>query len=275
MFEHLRFKDLEGFPLTNLTSVAVAISTYLIVVFSLKQWMTNRNPFKLTGIVAAHNFFLSGLSLLILGGMIATLTSIFQNTPNAVRQFFCDDDSKISNGPQVIFFYIFYLSKFYELLDTVIIVLKKRPIIFLHVYHHCITVLLVYVMIKEEVAVTWLSTVANVSVHIPMYYYYAISALRHSVWWKKYITVMQITQFVVDLSANSVGFVYFYQGVECSGSLWSWIFGQGVLLSFLLLFISFYKTAYKTDGAIKKDSREAIKSNGHGGNGLRKPRKDD
>lgn len=151
MFEHLRFKDLEGFPLTNLPSVAVAISTYLVVVFGLKQWMNNRNPFKLTSIVAAHNFFLSGLSLCILVGLLYDLTSILHQTPHPIRQFFCDDDRKIPAGPQVIFFYIFYLSKFYELLDTVIIVLKKRPIIFLHVYHHCITVLLVYVMIKEEV----------------------------------------------------------------------------------------------------------------------------
>lgn len=153
MFEQLRFKDVEGFPLTNLTSIAVAITIYGIVVFGLKQWMTNRNPFKLTAIIAAHNFFLSGLSLFILGGMIVNLRSILEQTSSPIRQFFCDDNRKIPQGPQVFFFYIFYLSKFYELLDTVIIVLKKRPIIFLHVYHHCITVLLVFIMIKEEVLI--------------------------------------------------------------------------------------------------------------------------
>jgi len=129
--------------------------------------------------------------------------------------------------------------------DTIIICLRKRPIIFLHVYHHCVTLVLVFVMMKNEVAVQWIAMIANCMVHVPMYYYYAISSMGYDVWWKKYITMFQIIQFVVDLIANFFGFFYYFQGYECSGPLSSWIFGQSILFSFLVLFIFFFRETYK------------------------------
>jgi len=171
--------------------------------------------------------------------------NVFREHNFASIVMFCDPHKNLSKGRQIFWYWIFYLSKFYELLDTVIICLKKRPIIFLHVYHHCITLVLVLVMLSNEVAVQWIAMLANCMVHVPMYYYYGMSNLGYDIWWKKYITKLQIVQFIADISANSIGFYYHYTGNSCSGSLGSWWFGQAILISFLLLFIAFYRTAYE------------------------------
>jgi len=129
-------------------------------------------------------------------------------------------------------------------MDTIILVLRKKPLIFLHVYHHIITMVLVYVMLDTEVAVVWLPMVANCAVHVPMYYYYGIMSLGKTVWWKKYITFMQIIQFVFDLLGNSFAFYYYFNGIKCSHPIPALLFGQFILLSFLVLFLNFWSKTY-------------------------------
>jgi len=233
-----------NWPLTSAGSIAIALTLYLATIFSLKEFMKTREKFELKAIVPLHNFFLSALSLVMLLGVAYHVFRIVLTSDHIINDLFCDTDRRMANGNQTYWFYIFYLSKFYELLDTPIIILKKRPLIFLHVYHHIITIVLVYVMMVGEVAARWLPTVANASVHVPMYYYYGIASLGMTAWWKKYLTKMQIGQFIVDISGN-LSYLYFYiKGDTCSSGLTNFFFGQGIILSFLILFISFFKKTY-------------------------------
>ncbi|KAL8656404.1 MAG: hypothetical protein Q9210_000263 [Variospora velana] len=103
-------------------------------------------------------------------------------------------------------------------------------------------------------AVSWVPITLNLLVHVVMYWYYFQSARGVRIWWKEWITRLQIFQFVIDL-----GFVYFASYTyfsstyfphlptagKCAGEEFAAFAGIGILSSYLLLFISFYLATYK------------------------------
>ena len=111
-----------------------------------------------------------------------------------------------------------------------------------------------------------------------MYYYYYATAGGAKIWWKKYLTLMQITQFIVDLFLVYFGtyqhFVWtYYRGAlpsmgNCHGSEDAALFGCALLTSYLGLFINFYFQTYKKPagkGKVqngKADSRANGQANG-------------
>jgi GNS1/SUR4 family len=87
-----------------------------------------------------------------------------------------------------------------------------------------------------------------------MYWYYFQAARGIKIWWKEWITRLQITQFVLDLgviyfaSYNYFVSKYFpslpHYG-SCAGEDFAAFMGCGILTSYLILFISFYLATYK------------------------------
>jgi fatty acid elongase 3 len=141
---------------------------------------------------------------------------------------------------------------------------------FLHTYHHGATALLCYTQLIGHTPVSWPVITLNLAVHVVMYWYYFQSARGIRIWWKKYITVGQITQFVLDLgtslyfvflisSNKTAGFIYFASFTyftstywphipnmgKCAGEEFAAIAGICIITSYLFLFLAFYFATYK------------------------------
>lgn len=148
---------------------------------------------------------------------------------------------------------------------------SNADLAFLHTYHHGATALLCYSQLVGHTAVSWVVISINLAVHVVMYWYYFQSARGVRVWWKQYITMFQIVQFVIDIgkrvrrcarrahTLSLAGFIYFASYTyftstywpklpncgKCAGEEFAAIAGISIISSYLLLFISFYFATYK------------------------------
>lgn len=106
--------------------------------------------------------------------------------------------------------HIFFLSKIYEFVDTFIMLLKgnTKQISFLHVYHHA-TISFIWWMIVRVApgGDAYFSAALNSWVHVCMYSYYLLAIIigkdadrrRKYLWWGRYLTQMQMFQFLLNL----------------------------------------------------------------------------
>ncbi|KAH7883587.1 GNS1/SUR4 membrane protein [Phlebopus sp. FC_14] len=259
-------------PLSTWPVVTTVLASYLAVIFGIQEVMRGRPPQQLNTLFRIHNAFLSGGSLLLLALMVEEVTSIWHKS--GIYDTICANGSWT---PKLEFYYMInYYFKYIELLDTVFLALKKKPLAFLHVFHHSATALLCFTQLNGKTSVSWVVISLNLGVHVIMYYYYYATAGGAKVWWKKYLTTMQIVQFIIDLFVVYFGtyqrFAYsHWQHLphvgDCAGTETAALMGCGLLSSYLVLFINFYIQTYKKP--VKGKAGNGV-ANGHGnavGNG--------
>lgn len=254
-------------PMSTFKEMATMIAAYYIIILGGRELMRNRKPRELTSLFMIHNLYLTIISGILLALFVEQLVPTVWR--HGIFYAICSHEGGWTK-PLVTLYYLNYLTKYLELLDTVFLFLKKKPLTFLHCYHHGATALLCYTQLIGLTAVSWVPIVLNLLVHVVMYWYYFQSARGIRVWWKEWVTKLQIVQFVIDL-----GFVYFTSYTyftstyfpkmpsagSCAGEEFAAFAGIGIISSYLLLFISFYLATYRKTGkgdkgAAKKAARD-------------------
>ena len=87
-----------------------------------------------------------------------------------------------------------------------------------------------------------------------MYCYYLLTALHIKVWWKKYLTLFQIIQFIIDLGVCGYCSLQLWMNENsCYGTPLAAYSGLGIIGSYFLLFIRFYIVNYKKKEKKKDD----------------------
>ncbi|GFU67418.1 elongation of very long chain fatty acids protein 7 [Trichonephila clavipes] len=251
-----RFEDYwsGGDPVTMNRFFTKTITPMLIIVTSYVSFVTkvgpsimkNRKPIQMRKLIIIYNFALVAFYLyfLIRGAFFIPVLGF---------QFICGSLNSYETPiiPDIFDLgYQLYVVRYIELLDTVFLVLTKKfnMITPLHVFHHSIVPVFGWFGFRSESSGYLAVFMAvNCVVHIVMYTYYAIAALgpkyHKYIWWKKYLTSLQILQFFVMTFYLNVMYA-----LGCVTSKFILMFCLSLSVLFFFLFINYYKRVYNSQG---------------------------
>jgi hypothetical protein len=211
-----------GLPLINdsILPIVGLLLFYYAFVFIGKRVMKNRKEFNVpTWFLFSYNFALVLLSLYMFEEIIA---GVYQSKYDLMCAKFSKSESK--SELKVFFFnlvsslkkqtyelysksskvtyalWLYFFSKAIEFMDTFLMIVRKKfnQITFLHVFHHSSMLVIWWIAVTWiPSGQIWLGAWLNSGVHVVMYLYYALSvipSLKNKLWWKKYITNMQLVK---------------------------------------------------------------------------------
>uniref|UniRef100_A0A0M3IAT8 Elongation of very long chain fatty acids protein n=1 Tax=Ascaris lumbricoides TaxID=6252 RepID=A0A0M3IAT8_ASCLU len=210
--------------------------------------MRDREPFRLQKQLFTWNASLAVFSLI--GFLRFTEEVIYSVVTYGMYRSVC---YSINPGSVAAFWAIlFAFSKIVEYGDTLFIVLRKKPLIFLHYYHHVVVLIGSAHAGAEHAAPGRFFISLNYFVHFIMYSYYASTAygLRPSKRIAMLLTLLQIVQMFVGLYIEYL--VIHYKTKEnlpalnfsCQQSYSNICVTLIQFTTFAALFIHFYVKAY-------------------------------
>jgi len=254
-------------PLSSREVPIQAGMAYLMTVFSLQQVVALFGGPPKKGSVwylsicraqAYHNMFLCLASLFM---FICCVNFAWERlNREGWRWLFCEaEDATPAEGSLYFVAYVYYISKFYELFDTFLQILKSGYVNspWLHLYHHALVMLMAWLWLEYRQSLMFIGLAFNTFVHIPMYYYYYRTSSSAGLafhkdgtpvetnrlskpTWGSYVTRLQIFQFSTSgicLVVSLVGFVL--PGGKCSGMgslAFNFVFNTTLLAQFVTLF---------------------------------------
>lgn len=237
----------------RLTLFALAAYTYFVYDVG-PAMMKNRKPYSLKGVMLVYNFTMCLLN----GYFFFTLVYNYRETIDRILNVtFHPFDQTSERDLQIINLNMLYgYTKIIDLLDTVFFVLRKKEsqVTLLHCYHHFSVPFFGWIGFRLSGLFHIMTPfmLMNSFLHILMYGYYGLAALgpavRPYLWWKKYITILQIVQFGL-LGCHWAYFVAFNEGYSAF-----FVVNYAVqTILYIILFTRFYLQTYNS-------SRNSLKS---------------
>lgn len=246
-----------GYPMMQAPgpTLSLCLAYLLFVKFVGPKMMANRKPMELRLPMIIYNF-----AMVLLNGYMFIMFGV--HGWFGKYDFRCQPVD-MSNSPDAIGMidigWLFYFSKFVEFLDTIFFVLRKKngQITTLHLIHHMTMPFNVWFTIRfAPGGHSSFCSFCNSFVHVVMYGYYGLAALGPHmspyIWWKRYITKLQMVQFVLVMSHQ---FQLLFRDCNYPKIFMAYIGLYSVL--FLFMFSDFYIKAYKAKAkAIALDKQQ-------------------
>lgn len=224
--------------------VLMLISYLYFVKVAGPRWMKQREPFKITHIIRVYN-----VAMVLVNMVMLVIVLIPTYLPGGTYSLLCQGLTGHSPERHLKYYrcgWILITCRYADLLDTVFFVLRKKfnQITQLHVIHHTIVVINIWFFARfAPEGQPALGLALNIFVHIVMYTYYFLasfgSRMQKCLWWKKYLTTLQIVQFLIIIVHMSVPLF-----VECGFPRRVVHIANAQTLLILCLFINFYIRSY-------------------------------
>lgn len=245
----------------NWTVAFYYVGVYMAFIFGGQYYMQNRPRFELRRTLMIWNCSLAAFSIM---GACRTLPEFIHVLRNyGIYHSICVPSFIEQDKVSGFWTWMFVLSKLPELGDTVFIVLRKKPLIFLHWYHHITVLLYTWYSFTEYTSSARWFVVMNYCVHSVMYSYYALVSMG------KYppkmlamtITVLQLTQMIVGCAINVWAHNYMATTAtptSCHISQINIKLSMAMYFSYFVLFAQFFYKAYLSPKTGKKAKTEPI-----------------
>ncbi|XP_022666160.1 elongation of very long chain fatty acids protein 2-like [Varroa jacobsoni] len=237
------------------TFLLIILSYVCLVKVVLPRYMTGRKEFNLRGIIRLYN-----LTLVFLNVYFCYNVAIHSYIGGGYS-IFCEGLHVKSGDISIVqLHYQYMFVRIVEFLDTVFFVLRKKfnQASLLNISHHCIAVFLPWYGMSYGIdGQICLLSMVNMTVHVIMYSYYFLASfpsLRLYLYWKRYLTLLQIAQFVIIIAHMSIPLFY-----ECGFPFQTALIIILMYIYFFVMFIKFYGSTYQTgiSTASRQGSRRA------------------
>ncbi|KAJ2901325.1 hypothetical protein GGI21_004711, partial [Coemansia aciculifera] len=154
----------------------------------------------LKAVIVAHNLVLAAYSIWT---FVDFFPAVLRNVrTQGLKDGFCDANWALRNNKLLVHGFLFYLSKYYEFIDTAIILAKGRPAGLLQTFHHSGAVFIMWMGNYVKSPYLAFFVFENSIIHSLMYTYYTLTALGFKPPGKQILTMLQINQFYFAFSAG-------------------------------------------------------------------------
>lgn len=204
-------------------------------------------------LVISHSSALALYSFWTFVNSVIILNKYMKN--KTVMESLCDYDEKLWDVYNIGFWCThFYLSKYYEFVDTWILHLKGREPGILQTYHHAGIVLCMWAIVVTKSGSAVVTMVFNSFIHTIMYTYYVFAALGYSSPLKHYLTQAQMIQLVTGCSVAVA--MAITPGCMSPAEGFSTLVLNLYAFYLIYLFYDFYTKAYKQKSNIVADKKK-------------------
>eukprot|EP01125_Pyxidicula_operculata_P005918 TRINITY_DN2068_c0_g1_i2.p1 TRINITY_DN2068_c0_g1~~TRINITY_DN2068_c0_g1_i2.p1 ORF type:complete len:274 (+),score=46.02 TRINITY_DN2068_c0_g1_i2:834-1655(+) len=261
-FDWLYYSDFDQRPAASLQMMFICSAGYLILISVLSFLMRLRGSplpqFILKPLSMIHNFVMCAYSAYAMVGTTIVLYNNWKSAGFDPLVPICDPD-RIMKVDMDYWMYTFYLSKFWEYIDTVLLIFRNKPVFppsnpqyFLHVFHHSVTASIVWFAWRVPFSAAWIGPFTNSFVHTLMYGYYLLTDLgMDRRWGGVLITPVQILQFIVCMMSVMYD-TFNLQKCKADGYAIAWmLFTYSVFLYFFVVLL-FEKKAQRKESDKKK-----------------------